>query len=142
VNDEQSLLAALEASRAHPGPTLLDIKVLPKTMTHDYASWWRTGDAQVAESSAVREAAEQTQAQVKKPVSIEFSRRNEIFISFLFSLTLTLSHRERGRIGAVYSLSLRERAGVRELPHVHSCCEIDNKIYLIHLKSVNPHSKT
>lgn len=66
VNDEQSLLAALEASRAHPGPTLLDIKVLPKTMTHDYASWWRTGDAQVAESSAVREAAEQTQAQVKK----------------------------------------------------------------------------
>ncbi|MGC0093939.1 thiamine pyrophosphate-binding protein, partial [Enterobacter asburiae] len=51
---------------AHPGPTLLDIKVLPKTMTHDYASWWRTGDAQVAASSAVREAAEQTQAQVKK----------------------------------------------------------------------------
>jgi 3D-(3,5/4)-trihydroxycyclohexane-1,2-dione acylhydrolase (decyclizing) len=48
--DEQSLLTALEASRAHPGPTLLDIKVLPKTMTHDYASWWRTGDAQVAES--------------------------------------------------------------------------------------------
>lgn len=66
VNDEQSLLAALEASRAHPGPTLLDIKVLPKTMTHDYASWWRTGDAQVAASSAVREAALQTQAQVKK----------------------------------------------------------------------------
>lgn len=66
VNDEQSLLAALEAARAHPGPTLLDIKVLPKTMTHDYASWWRTGDAQVAESSAVREAAEQTQSQVKK----------------------------------------------------------------------------
>ncbi len=85
VNDEQSLLAALEASRAHPGPTLLDIKVLPKTMTHDYASWWRTGDAQVAASSAVREAAEQTQAQVKKPASIEFSCRNEIFISFLFS---------------------------------------------------------
>ena len=35
-------------------------------MTHDYASWWRTGDAQVAGSSAVRKAAEQTQAQVKK----------------------------------------------------------------------------
>ena len=66
VHDEQTLLAALEAARAHPGPTLLDIKVLPKTMTHDYASWWRTGDAQVAESSAVREAAEQTQSQVKK----------------------------------------------------------------------------
>ncbi|GDX07900.1 3D-(3,5/4)-trihydroxycyclohexane-1,2-dione acylhydrolase (decyclizing) [Buttiauxella sp. A111] len=65
VHDEQSLLAALTASRAHPGPTLLDIKVLPKTMTHDYEAWWRTGDAQVAASSAVCEAAEHTRAQVK-----------------------------------------------------------------------------
>jgi 3D-(3,5/4)-trihydroxycyclohexane-1,2-dione acylhydrolase (decyclizing) len=40
--------------------------VLPKTMTHDYASWWRTGDAQVAESLAVRHAAEQTQEMLKK----------------------------------------------------------------------------
>ena len=66
VHDEQSLLTALEAARAHPGPTLLDIKVLPKTMTHDYASWWRTGDAQVADSPSVRKAAEQTFDQVKK----------------------------------------------------------------------------
>ena len=65
VHDEQSLLAALEASRAHSGPVLLDIKVLPKTMTHDYASWWRTGDAQVAESPSVRKAAEQTFEQMK-----------------------------------------------------------------------------
>ena len=40
-------------------------------MTHDYASRWRTGDAQVAASTAVREAAAQTQAQVKKLVSIK-----------------------------------------------------------------------
>ncbi|WP_275211715.1 thiamine pyrophosphate-dependent enzyme, partial [Citrobacter freundii] len=65
VHDEQSLLAALEASRVHSGPVLLDIKVLPKTMTHDYASWWRTGDAQVAYSPSVRKAAEQTFEQVK-----------------------------------------------------------------------------
>ncbi|MDU5714478.1 MAG: 3D-(3,5/4)-trihydroxycyclohexane-1,2-dione acylhydrolase (decyclizing) [Citrobacter freundii] len=65
VHDEQSLLAALEASRVHSGPVLLDIKVLPKTMTHDYASWWRTGDAQVADSPSVRKAAEQTFEQVK-----------------------------------------------------------------------------
>lgn len=71
VHDEQSLLAALAAARAHPGPTLLDIKVLPKTMTHDYASWWRTGDAQMAESPAVRRAAEQTLTQLKTPVSTE-----------------------------------------------------------------------
>lgn len=65
VHDEPGLLAALEAARAEPGPTLLDIKVLPKTMTHDYASWWRMGDAQVAEAASVREAAEQTQAKLK-----------------------------------------------------------------------------
>lgn len=65
VHDEANLLAALEASRGCPGPVLLDIKILPKTMTHDYASWWRTGDAQVAQSPEVRRAAERTQAQAK-----------------------------------------------------------------------------
>jgi hypothetical protein len=58
----------------------------------------------------VREAAEQTQEQVKKPVSIKFSRRNEIFISFFF-LTLTLSLRERGRLGAVFPLPEGEGRG-------------------------------
>ncbi|AOV96884.1 3D-(3,5/4)-trihydroxycyclohexane-1,2-dione acylhydrolase (decyclizing) [Edwardsiella hoshinae] len=65
VHDEQSLLTALMASRGYPGPTLLDIKVLPKTMSHDYAAWWRTGDAQVATSPAVRDAAQQTRAQLQ-----------------------------------------------------------------------------
>lgn len=65
VNSEAELLAALEASRQEPGPTLLDIKVLPKTMTHDYEAWWRTGDAQVSRSSAVADAAEQTAAKLK-----------------------------------------------------------------------------
>lgn len=66
VNDEQSLLAALAASRDHPGPTLLDIKVLPKTMTHDYQAWWRTGDAQVSRSITVTHAAQQTLTMLKR----------------------------------------------------------------------------
>ena len=66
VNDEQSLLAALEASALHPGPTLLDIKVLPKTMTHDYEAWWRTGDAQAASSGSVTDAATKTLAMLKR----------------------------------------------------------------------------
>ncbi|RKR54272.1 3D-(3,5/4)-trihydroxycyclohexane-1,2-dione acylhydrolase (decyclizing) [Yokenella regensburgei] len=66
VHDEASLLAALAEVRTCPGPALLDIKVLPKTMTHDYAAWWRTGDAQVAQSPAVQQAAEATQAQLKR----------------------------------------------------------------------------
>lgn len=60
VHDEASLLQALAESKAHPGPSLLDIKVLPKTMTHDYGAWWRTGDAQQADSAAVRRAAAET----------------------------------------------------------------------------------
>ncbi|PWC13494.1 3D-(3,5/4)-trihydroxycyclohexane-1,2-dione acylhydrolase (decyclizing) [Brenneria corticis] len=59
VHDEASLLQALAASREHPGPTLLDIKVLPKTMTHGYDAWWRTGTAQVADSPEIEEAAAQ-----------------------------------------------------------------------------------
>lgn len=66
VHDQPSLLAALDASKAHPGPTLLDIKVLPKTMTHDYAAWWRTGDAQMADSPAIQTAAQRTVEQLKK----------------------------------------------------------------------------
>lgn len=66
VHDEQSLLTALEAAKLADGPTLLDIKVLPKTMTHDYEAWWRTGDAGTALSSAVTLAFENTQAMLKR----------------------------------------------------------------------------
>ncbi|UIN02570.1 3D-(3,5/4)-trihydroxycyclohexane-1,2-dione acylhydrolase (decyclizing) [Yersinia ruckeri] len=66
VHDEQSLLQALEESRSHAGPVLLDIKVLPKTMTHDYGAWWRTGDAQQADSPDIQCAAQQTLAMVKR----------------------------------------------------------------------------
>lgn len=34
-----------------------------------------------------------------------------------------------------------EKAGVRGEQLRLPCCEIDNRIYLIHLKSVNPRSK-
>ncbi|MCV9878064.1 3D-(3,5/4)-trihydroxycyclohexane-1,2-dione acylhydrolase (decyclizing) [Brenneria izbisi] len=59
VHDEASLLEALTMSRRHPGPVLLDIKVLPKTMTHGYESWWRTGTAQVADNPEIEAAARQ-----------------------------------------------------------------------------------
>ena len=31
-------------------PVLFDIKVLPKTMTDGYSSWWRVGSAEVSEN--------------------------------------------------------------------------------------------
>jgi 3D-(3,5/4)-trihydroxycyclohexane-1,2-dione acylhydrolase (decyclizing) len=35
---------------------LIDIKVLPKTMTDGYESWWNTGAASVSDSQAGRDA--------------------------------------------------------------------------------------
>lgn len=58
VHTEAELLAALEDARRQPVSTLIDIKVLPKTMTHGYEAWWRTGTAQVADNPAIVEAAE------------------------------------------------------------------------------------
>lgn len=37
-------------------PVLFDIKVLPKTMTDGYLSWWRVGSAEVSENAANRAA--------------------------------------------------------------------------------------
>jgi len=37
--------------------TVIDVKVTPKSMTHDYESWWRVGTAQVSENPKVEEAA-------------------------------------------------------------------------------------
>lgn len=62
VRNEEELLYALAQARQHSGCSLLDIKVLPKTMTHGYDVWWRTGTAQVADNPAI-EAAAQTIAE-------------------------------------------------------------------------------
>ncbi|MDR0531301.1 MAG: 3D-(3,5/4)-trihydroxycyclohexane-1,2-dione acylhydrolase (decyclizing) [Oscillospiraceae bacterium] len=39
----EELLAALEDSKTQPGPVVIDMKVLPKTMTDGYGSWWNCG---------------------------------------------------------------------------------------------------
>jgi 3D-(3,5/4)-trihydroxycyclohexane-1,2-dione acylhydrolase (decyclizing) len=58
VRTEEELIAALRDAQQQSVPTLIDVKVLPKTMTHGYESWWRTGTAQVAEKQAIVTAAE------------------------------------------------------------------------------------
>lgn len=50
VATEQQLLDALADARLQTVSTLIDIKVLPKTMVHGYLSWWRVGVAQVSDS--------------------------------------------------------------------------------------------
>ncbi len=56
VTTEEELIEAIEDSKKQTVSTLLDIKVLPKTMTGDYESWWRVGNAQVAEKEGILEA--------------------------------------------------------------------------------------
>ncbi len=55
VKNMDELSAALEAVKKESGPTLVDIKVLPKTMTGDYLSWWHVGTASSSASQAVRD---------------------------------------------------------------------------------------
>jgi len=45
---------------------LLDIKVLPGTMTEGYEAWWRVGTAQVSHHKAVEEAAEKIKEMSEK----------------------------------------------------------------------------
>jgi len=50
------LEAALEDSKRQPVSTLIDIKVLPKSMTEGYGGWWRVGVAEVSERESVQTA--------------------------------------------------------------------------------------
>ncbi|MEA4897248.1 MAG: 3D-(3,5/4)-trihydroxycyclohexane-1,2-dione acylhydrolase (decyclizing) [Eubacteriales bacterium] len=51
------LEAALEdARKITDRPVLLDIKVLPKSMTDGYGAWWRVGTPEVSENERCREA--------------------------------------------------------------------------------------
>ena len=50
IRTMEELVAAFEdAKKVKNQPVLFDIKVLPKTMTDGYGSWWRVGDTEVSE---------------------------------------------------------------------------------------------
>lgn len=53
VTTLEQLQAALADAQKQTVSTLIDIKVLPKTMIHKYFSWWRVGGAQVSKSERV-----------------------------------------------------------------------------------------
>ena len=60
------LRAALEDAKKQTVSCLFDIKVLPKTMTPGFESWWRVGVAEVSESETVAAAYEDMQAHIKE----------------------------------------------------------------------------
>ncbi|QGH33608.1 3D-(3,5/4)-trihydroxycyclohexane-1,2-dione acylhydrolase (decyclizing) [Gracilibacillus salitolerans] len=53
----EELIAAIEDAKKQSVSTLIDIKVLPKTMTHGYDAWWNVGIAEVAKNSAIQQSA-------------------------------------------------------------------------------------
>jgi 3D-(3,5/4)-trihydroxycyclohexane-1,2-dione acylhydrolase (decyclizing) len=66
VSNARELEAALADARRQTVSTLIDIKVLPKTMIHGYLSWWRVGVAQVSTTGTTAQAYERQTAALAK----------------------------------------------------------------------------
>jgi len=58
VSSLEELKMAIEDAQKQEVSTLIDIKVLPKTMTKGYESWWHVGVAEVSKNQHVQEAYE------------------------------------------------------------------------------------
>ncbi|MDR4949436.1 3D-(3,5/4)-trihydroxycyclohexane-1,2-dione acylhydrolase (decyclizing) [Neobacillus cucumis] len=58
VNTVEQLKEALEDAKQQEVSTLIDIKVLPKTMTDGYESWWNVGIAEVSHKESIQKAFE------------------------------------------------------------------------------------
>ncbi|MFK4300209.1 3D-(3,5/4)-trihydroxycyclohexane-1,2-dione acylhydrolase (decyclizing) [Paenibacillus sp. RC254] len=58
ANTVEELKAALEDAKNQTVSTLIELKVLPKTMTDGYDSWWHVGVAEVSDSDNVQQAYE------------------------------------------------------------------------------------
>ncbi|MEB4871779.1 MULTISPECIES: 3D-(3,5/4)-trihydroxycyclohexane-1,2-dione acylhydrolase (decyclizing) [Priestia] len=56
VSSLEELKTAMKDAQKQETSTLIDIKVLPKTMTKGYESWWHVGVAEVSENHHVQEA--------------------------------------------------------------------------------------
>ncbi len=62
VNTVQGLLAAVDDAKKQTQSTLIEVKVLPKTMTHGYGkTWWHVGDPEVSINQKVNQSYEDTQ---------------------------------------------------------------------------------
>lgn len=69
VNTAEELIAAIEDSKKQTRSTLIDIKVLPKTMTDGYKGFWHVGVAEVAKNKKVVES------RAKLDKELEIARR-------------------------------------------------------------------
>ncbi len=66
VRNEEELKCAIEDSKKQTVSTLLDIKILPKTMTEGYESWWRAGVAEISNNDKGKAAYEEMKLNIGK----------------------------------------------------------------------------
>ena len=66
IRTSDELRAALEDAKKQTRSVLFDIKVLPKTMTPGFESWWRVGVAEVSKSETVAAAYADMQKHIKE----------------------------------------------------------------------------
>lgn len=66
ASNAEELREALKTAKNENKSTLIDIKVLPKTMTDGYESWWRVGVPEVSDYASVNEAYKNMKEEVSK----------------------------------------------------------------------------
>jgi len=66
IKTEEELRAAIEDSKKQTVSTLLDIKILPKTMTDGYGAWWHVGIPEVSKKDKINEAHIEMKKQLKE----------------------------------------------------------------------------
>lgn len=66
IHTADELRNALADAKKQTVPVLFDIKVLPKSMTPGYNSWWRVGVAEVSESKRVQDAYAEMQNHIRE----------------------------------------------------------------------------
>ncbi|MDM8212770.1 3D-(3,5/4)-trihydroxycyclohexane-1,2-dione acylhydrolase (decyclizing) [Enterococcus hirae] len=67
IHTMEELAAAFEDAKKQTTAVLFDIKVLPKTMSHDYdGSWWNTGISEISNKKAIQSAYADRMEMLKK----------------------------------------------------------------------------
>ncbi|AIM16964.1 3D-(3,5/4)-trihydroxycyclohexane-1,2-dione hydrolase [Bacillus sp. X1(2014)] len=66
VRTMEELEAAILDAKKQTVSTLIDIKVLPKTMTHGYYSWWHVGIAEVSKKESIQASYQHKEANLQK----------------------------------------------------------------------------
>ncbi|WP_374717995.1 3D-(3,5/4)-trihydroxycyclohexane-1,2-dione acylhydrolase (decyclizing) [Neobacillus sp.] len=66
VRTMEELEAAILDAKKQTVSTLIDIKVLPKTMTHGYDSWWHVGIAEVSKKESIQASYQHKEANLQK----------------------------------------------------------------------------